>query len=212
MKPCIILIGAQHVGKTTLGKALAEKLGVPFIDTDQEVSRICGIHITKFYFYGGQEGYNFAEAGVGRLLVERFKNKKKLSAVISTGSGFSGNEDGYRVLSQIGTFYWLDGDLEIGAKRIIEEATEGAKDESKKNPLLFSYGKFANLYDYAVNDKVETEEDLRKSYLKSELPTLKRYEKFADVIVRPKDAPVSENLDLLFKSIIWDESKERKVV
>ena len=31
MKPCIVLMGAQHVGKTTLGKGLAEKLGVPFI-------------------------------------------------------------------------------------------------------------------------------------------------------------------------------------
>ena len=209
MKPCIILIGAQHVGKTTLGKGLAEKLGVPFIDTDQEVSRICGIHITKFYFYGGQKGYNFAEAGVGRLLVERFKDSEPISAVISTGSGFGGNDEGYRVLSQIGTFYWLDADLELGARRIIDEATA---DESKKNPLLFSYGKFSNLYDYAVKDKVETVDDIRKSYLKSELPTLKLYEKFADVIVRPKDAPVSENVELLYNSIIWDDQKVRKVV
>lgn len=36
MKQCIVLIGVQHVGKTTLGKGLAEKLGVPFFDTDQK--------------------------------------------------------------------------------------------------------------------------------------------------------------------------------
>ena len=207
VKQCIVLIGAQHVGKTTLGKALAQKLGVPFFDTDQEVTRIYGKHITVFSYEKGREGYNWAETEVSKKLVTQFKDSKPIAAIISTGSGFHLDESGIKELRKIGTFFWLDGDLEIGAKRIQEEATT---DEKKKIPYLMSYGKFSNLYSYAVRDKIENLDDLYKSYMKVALPSRANYEKIADITVKPGDAPVEENVELLYKSIPWKEIKERQ--
>lgn len=206
MKPCIVLIGAQHVGKTTLGKGLAEKLGVPFYDTDQEVTKTYGKHITVFSYERGPEGYNWAETEICKKLVAKFKYSEPISAVISTGSGFHHDDTGIEELRKIGTLYWIDGDLELGAQRILEEATT---DESKKIPYLMTYGKFSNLYSYAVRDKVETLEDLKKSYMKLAVPSLPLYEKIADVVVRPKDAPASENVELLYNSIQWDDSDSK---
>lgn len=207
MKPCIVLIGAQHVGKTTLGKGLAEKLGIPFYDTDQMVTKTYGKHITVFSYERGNEGYNWAETEVSKTLVEKFKNSAPFAAVISTGSGFHHDLTGIEELRKIGTFYWIDGNLELGAQRILDEATT---EYEKKNPVLMTYGKFSNLYSYAVRDKVETLEDLRNSYLKVAVPSRLFYEKIADITVVPKDAPVEENVTLLFNSIPWDKIKVTK--
>ena len=207
MKPCIVLMGAQHVGKTTLGKGLAEKLGVPFYDTDQIVTKTFGKHITVFtYERGTKDGYNWAETEASKILVEKLSGSKPISAVISTGSWFFQDETGIEELRKIGSLYWLDGDINLGAQRIVEEATT---DESKKNPHLMTYGKFYNLYSYHLDDKVETFEDIRQSYLRVTIPSLKEFEKLADVIVRPKDASVEENVQLLYDSIVWDDKSER---
>ncbi|MBO6220028.1 MAG: hypothetical protein J6N81_10760 [Treponema sp.] len=202
MKPCIVLVGAQHVGKTALGKGLAEKLGVPFYDTDQMVTKTYGKHITVFaYEKGLKDGYNWAETEVSKVLVKKFLGSEPISAVISTGSGFYQDDTALEELSKIGTIYWLDGDINLGAQRIVEEATT---DPAKKNPVLMTYGKFYNLYSYAVEDKVETFEDIRQSYLKLTIPTLKDFARIAEVTVKPKDASVEENVQLLYDSIVWD--------
>ena len=206
MKPCIVLIGAQHVGKTTLGKGLAEKLGVPFYDTDQMVTKKYGKHITVFSYERGAEGYNWAETEVSKTLVEKFKNAEPIAAVISTGSGFHHDDTGIEELRKIGTFYWIDGDLDLGAQRILDEATTEAE---KKNPVLMSYGKFSNLYSYAVRDKVESLEDLRKSYLKVAVPSRALYEKIANITVKPDNAPAEKNIELLYNSIPWDEKTKK---
>ncbi|MBO6220025.1 MAG: hypothetical protein J6N81_10745 [Treponema sp.] len=197
-KQCIVLIGAQHVGKTTLGKGLAEKLGVPFFDTDQMVTKTYGKHITVFSYERGSEGYNWAETEVSKTLVERFNDAKPIAAVIATGSGFHHDETGIAELRKIGTFYWIDGDLELGAQRILNEATTN---ESEKIPYLMTYGRFSNLYSYAVRDKIETLEDLRKSYMKISVPSREHYAKIADITVKPQDAPKEENIELLYNSI-----------
>lgn len=207
MKPCIVLIGAQHVGKTTLGKGLAQKLGVPFFDTDQMVTKTYGKHITVFSYERGSEGYNWAETEVSKVLVEKFKNSEPIAAVISTGSGFHHDETGIAELRKIGTLYWIDGDLELGAQRILDEATTNAEN---KNPVLMTYGKFSNLYSYAVRDKVKSLEDLRESYMKISVPSRAIYEKIADITVKPKDAPAEENIELLYSAIPWEEISESK--
>lgn len=200
MKPCIVLMGAQHVGKTTLGKGLAEKLGVPFYDTDQMVTKTFQKHICVFAAEGGQEGYNWAETEMSKRLVAEYKNSAPISAVISTGSGFWADDTGIAELRKIGKLYWIDGDIELGAQRLMEEATT---DPAKINPYLIKNGKFYNVY-FSV-PKVNELEDIRKHHLELTLPSLAVYEELADVIVRPGDASVEENVQLLYDSIVWDE-------
>ena len=206
-KPCIVLIGTQHVGKTTLGKGLAEKLGVPFYDTDQMVTKTFQKHICVFAQEQGQEGYNWAETEMSKLLVKQYKNSKPISAVISTGSGFWADDTGIKELRKIGVLYWIDGNIELGAQRLMEEATT---DPKKANPYLLKNGDYYNVY--FSTPEIKSLEDIRTRHIARASAASKYFEKIADVSFRPKDGPAEENIQLLYDSIFQNVVEGRKAV
>lgn len=57
----IALIGLRGSGKSTLGRALAEKLAVPFIELDREIERISGTSLGQIFEMFGQETFRRAE-------------------------------------------------------------------------------------------------------------------------------------------------------
>ena len=76
----IFLIGYMGSGKTTLGKKLANKLDLPFIDTDEEIVKQIGMSITEYF---GEHG----EAAFRELEREQLHKFADSYAVISTGGG-----------------------------------------------------------------------------------------------------------------------------
>jgi XRE family aerobic/anaerobic benzoate catabolism transcriptional regulator len=57
----IALIGLRGAGKTTLGTALAEKLGVPFVELDREIERAAGVPLATIFDLYGQAGFRRLE-------------------------------------------------------------------------------------------------------------------------------------------------------
>jgi XRE family aerobic/anaerobic benzoate catabolism transcriptional regulator len=57
----IALIGLRGAGKTTLGAALAERLGVPFVELDREIERESGISLATIFEFYGQAGFRRME-------------------------------------------------------------------------------------------------------------------------------------------------------
>jgi XRE family aerobic/anaerobic benzoate catabolism transcriptional regulator len=57
----IALIGLRGAGKTTLGKPLAERLGVPFIELDREIERASGVSLGTIFEFYGQAGFRRLE-------------------------------------------------------------------------------------------------------------------------------------------------------
>lgn len=79
MKAPVVLIGPMGVGKTTIGKKLAKRLSLPFIDTDKEISRDHG-SISKIFEQKGESFFRELESGyLKKVLSEK--------AVIATGGG-----------------------------------------------------------------------------------------------------------------------------
>ncbi|MDF2476655.1 MAG: shikimate kinase [Sphingobacterium sp.] len=76
----IFLIGYMGSGKTTLGKKLASKLDLPFIDTDEEIVKQIGMSITEYFGQYGEEEFRKLEREQLRKFVDS-------CAVISTGGG-----------------------------------------------------------------------------------------------------------------------------
>ncbi len=67
----IVLVGLMGVGKTQLGQHLAEKLGLPFHDSDHEIERIGGLVITEIFDRFGEEKFRELERRViGDLLAQ----------------------------------------------------------------------------------------------------------------------------------------------
>ncbi|MCP5413768.1 MAG: shikimate kinase AroK [Chromatiaceae bacterium] len=57
----IFLIGPMGAGKTTIGKQLAQSLGMTFGDSDQEIQRRTGVDIPTIFEYEGEEGFRQRE-------------------------------------------------------------------------------------------------------------------------------------------------------
>jgi len=66
----IFLIGPMGAGKTTIGKYLAQSLGMTFNDSDQEIQRRTGVDIPTIFEYEGEEGFRQREQQVIEQLTE----------------------------------------------------------------------------------------------------------------------------------------------
>lgn len=60
----IFLIGPMGAGKTTIGKQLAQSLGMSFGDSDQEIQRRTGVDIPTIFAYEGEDGFRQREQQV----------------------------------------------------------------------------------------------------------------------------------------------------
>lgn len=97
----IVLIGLMGAGKTTVGRRLAQRLGLPLIDTDQEIARRSGADISTIFDLEGEEGFRRREeAAVAQAMSEGGR-------IVTTGGGAPTRESNRRILSQ-GYVIYLD--------------------------------------------------------------------------------------------------------
>ena len=116
----IILVGMPGCGKTTLGRALAEALGRPFFDADEEIVKVIGCDIPTYFAREGEAAFRRAETAVLAEL------GKLSGAVIATGGGCVTRPENYPLLHQNGRIVWLQRVLSAlpRAGRPISEATD----------------------------------------------------------------------------------------
>jgi len=107
-----VLIGFKASGKTTVGEKLAEKLGIPFFDTDALVEAKCGTSCRDIVFDGGVEALNKEETGVVKELFE------EADGVIATGGATPLNDDSRLLLEQWGTVVYLQASFDLVQERI----------------------------------------------------------------------------------------------
>lgn len=111
MSADIFLIGPMATGKSVVGRQLAARLGVGFIDTDAEVTSVHG-SIADIFAAGGEPAFRELETAALRTAAERPE-----PAVIATGGGAVLSEENRGILSDGYTVY-LETDLETVRSRI----------------------------------------------------------------------------------------------
>ena len=103
LKPTrIFLVGPMGTGKTTIGRQLAQALGLEFEDSDREIQRRTGVDIPTIFEYEGEEGFRIRERKVIADLVE-VENQ-----VLATGGGAVTEEDNRRLLPARGFVIYLE--------------------------------------------------------------------------------------------------------
>ncbi|MGI9250643.1 MAG: shikimate kinase [Pseudohongiellaceae bacterium] len=107
----LFLVGLMGVGKTTLGKTLAKKLGLQFIDCDQELERRTCASVSLIFDVEGETGFRDRES---RLLDELTAQPGLL---LATGGGAVLRSENRDYLKQRGTVIHLDADLELLTQR-----------------------------------------------------------------------------------------------
>lgn len=93
-KTNIILTGFMGTGKSTVGRALAARLGATFVDTDQLIEQRTNCRITDIFTRQGEATFRQMEADLALELADRH------DLVIATGGGFFINHENIRVLEQ----------------------------------------------------------------------------------------------------------------
>lgn len=117
-------------GKTAVGRALAQALTVPFLDSDDEICRAANSSIAEIFSRDGEAFFRDREAEViARLLAEE-------RCVLSTGGGAFLAERNRREISRKGVSVWLQADLELLWQRVRHKDTR---------PLLRTPDPFASL-------------------------------------------------------------------
>ena len=96
------LVGPMGAGKSTIGRQLAKRFDLPFIDIDNEIENVSGADIQWIFDKEGEYGFRLRESKVLRRSVE--SNTK---AVIATGGGIVLNEENRLLISSAGIVIYL---------------------------------------------------------------------------------------------------------
>ncbi len=117
----IILMGARCTGKSTVGRCLAERLGVPFTDTDERIEQRTGRLISRIVAEKGWPAFREEERAVIRELAGADRG------VIALGGGVVCDADNVEVLKAKGVFVWLSARPEEIASRMGKDAADGTE-------------------------------------------------------------------------------------
>ena len=149
MRKNLTLTGMMGVGKTTIGKILAKRLGYKFIDVDKLIEKKEGLAINLIFKNKGEDYFREIEYEITLLEL------KKNNSVISLGGGAFLNKEIRKSTKKFCVSFWLDVPIEKLIKRL---------KKSQKRPLLFKKKiddtvkkiyldrkKIYNMTDYKIN-------------------------------------------------------------
>lgn len=104
-------------GKTAVGKALAALLGVPFLDSDEEIVKAANMSIGEIFKRDGEAFFRRRETEVITRLLEQKRG------VLSTGGGAFLAEHNRAVIDELGVSVWLNADLDLLWQRVRHKST-----------------------------------------------------------------------------------------
>lgn len=109
----VVLVGMMGAGKSSIGRRLAQRLGIPFVDADAKIEEAhAGVTIAEIFATYGEPYFRSGEARViARLLDEG-------PQVLATGGGAYMNENTRASIRQKGISVWLKADFEVLMRRV----------------------------------------------------------------------------------------------
>ena len=182
----IVLMGCKHCGKTTQGKLLAQKFGVSFFDTDEEIGRIRGVDFRTLYQTKGVAEFSLAEEEACRSII---KDNEEKQVVIATGGGICDNPPALQALRVCEKFVFLRLDIDFSIARIL------AKIEETET------GSFKNAPAYVMSDNPTSLKQIEEILKRRFTERYQKYQTIADIIVDIKNAPVEENFKTLLGAL-----------
>ena len=107
-------------GKTTIGRNLAQRLGMPFLDIDREIERMFGLSVSEIFAERGEPQFRATE----RVLISRLLAGP--AKVLSLGGGAYVDPETRELVNHASTTVWLDPPFELILARL---------DRSSERPL-----------------------------------------------------------------------------
>jgi shikimate kinase len=108
----VVLVGMMGAGKSSIGRRLALRLGIPFVDADVEIEKAAGMTINDIFAVRGETEFRTGEARVILRLLESGPQ------VLATGGGAFTNPDTRSAIGAKGISIWLKAEFDVLMKRI----------------------------------------------------------------------------------------------
>lgn len=107
----IVLVGMMGAGKSSVGRRLAGRLGVPFVDADTEIENAAGMTIPEIF---ASHGEPYFRAGEARVIARLLENGPQ---VLATGGGAMMSEQIRDLIGVKGISVWLKADIDVLTRR-----------------------------------------------------------------------------------------------
>ena len=108
----IVLVGLMGAGKSAIGRRLATRLGIRFVDADAEIEAAAGLSIEDIFEVHGEAAFRDGERRVIRRLLS------DPPCVIATGGGAWMDEETRLAVTETGLSVWLRADIELLLSRV----------------------------------------------------------------------------------------------
>jgi shikimate kinase len=113
----IVLVGLMGVGKTTVGRRLAVRLGLDFVDSDHEIEQAAGCSVSEIFERFGEPEFRDGERRVIARLIEGTPK------VVATGGGAFMNAETRALILNRCIAIWLDADVDTLVERVARRDT-----------------------------------------------------------------------------------------
>ena len=110
----IVLVGLMGAGKTSIGRRLAEKMGLTFVDADHEIEAAAGKTIADIF---AEHGETYFRDGERKVIARLMENGEQ---ILATGGGAYMNPETRARIREGGICVWLKADLDLLMKRVMK--------------------------------------------------------------------------------------------
>lgn len=107
----VVLVGMMGAGKSSIGRRLAARLGIPFVDADTEIENAAGMTIAEIFAKHGEPYFRAGEARVIARLLDQGPQ------VLATGGGAVMDAQTRALIRDKSLSVWLKADLDVLLKR-----------------------------------------------------------------------------------------------
>jgi shikimate kinase len=149
----LVLVGMMGVGKSSVGRRLAQALDLPFVDADKEIEEAANRSIVEIFETYGEAHFRDGEKRViQRLLTEG-------PQVLATGGGAFMNEETRAEIADKGISIWLDAELSVLIGRVRRKPTRPLLQQANPEQVLADLLELRNPV-YALSDINITSRDV----------------------------------------------------
>ncbi|WP_299374499.1 shikimate kinase [uncultured Tateyamaria sp.] len=117
LKKTVVMVGMMGAGKTAVGRALAQRLDVPFLDSDAEIESAANMTVPEIFERDGESFFRAKETQVISRLLDEARG------ILSTGGGAFLAQENRENITARGVSVWLNADLDLLWQRVRHKDT-----------------------------------------------------------------------------------------
>ena len=126
----IVLVGLMGAGKSSIGRRLAARLGVPFVDTDNEIEASAGCTISDIFARHGEAAFRDGE----RRVIARLLDMP--AQVMATGGGAFMDPETRAAIRRQAVSVWLRAELDVLVRRCSRRGGRPLLDQGDPGAIL----------------------------------------------------------------------------